>query len=103
MPRYKLQSGKHYLMRRGKLRRYVAGDIIEAEEWEVNGFTDSETRFVPLDPPEPVIVADSMRIKHKGAGWYDVINPATGEKLNDAGLRKEDAEAMVGQKEESTA
>ncbi len=41
--------------------------------------------------PAPV----GLEIVPKGGGWYDVINRATGEPLNDRALRKPAAELLV--------
>ena len=45
----------------------------------------------------------SLGIKSLGNGWFDVINKATGEKLNDKSLRARDAKMFItGEIEEST-
>ena len=99
MPSYILQSGRHYMRRAGKLKRYVPGDRIEAEEWEVSAIMD---RLKPLDPPDSQVTDETggLELRHKGAGWYDVVNTETGQKLNDASLRKSEAEELIGKEPE---
>lgn len=40
--------------------------------------------------------AHELRVVPRDAGWYDVVNTETGDKVNDAALRLDAAEAMAG-------
>ncbi len=42
-------------------------------------------------PSEP-----GLQIVSRGSGWYDVVNPATGEPINDAALRRNAAYELAG-------
>jgi len=99
MPRYKLKSGT-YRNRRGK---FYPGDVFEAEEFEVRNFLDLLERLDPppeeqeQDSPKPSI---GLRLRHKGAGKYDVIYEATGQPINDVLLSKEEAEALIDERQD---
>ncbi|MBW1723514.1 MAG: hypothetical protein JRJ78_15840 [Deltaproteobacteria bacterium] len=89
MPTWRVKSGKYY--RRGEvdgqtqLICHRPGDTFEAEEWEVKGVL-SQLEMVTRD-------------------WFEVINPATGEPINDRPLTEEEADALINKEagEENTA
>ncbi len=51
--------------------------------------------FECLDSPKGILSGVSLGIKSLGNGWFDVINKATGEKLNDTSLRARDAKMFI--------
>ena len=55
---------------------------------------DAET---VADPNESETVTDTVGLvlQHRGGGRYDVVNPETGNKINDDYLNKAEAEALV--------
>lgn len=76
---------------------YRVGDVVEIDHYVIRHFRDQFEPLKPEDaePPEP---EPEVRLHpvHVMAGWYDVINEATGRKINDKRLRKEDAYALAG-------
>ena len=79
-------------------RRVIrAGEIFVAAESEISkAFRDV---IKPVDPipvvAEPVIVAAKItyELKHRGAGWWDVVNQ-NGKVVNEKAMKKADAEEM---------
>ncbi len=88
--KYRLKKGygKHYAHR----KMYQAGDVIIATADELRGAMD---KFEPLEetpsPPEPETGLFIKKVK----GGYNVINGASGKKLNDEPLHKDAADAMA--------
>ncbi len=95
MPRYRLKSGSSNLLVGGRRVKLSPGDVVDCPKETVRSFQD---QFECLDPPEDEIpkVEASLEMKHRGGGWYDVVNPDTQEAINDKALKKEEAEDLVG-------
>jgi hypothetical protein len=91
MPTYRLKSGT--LKYEGK--KYHPGDTFEAQEFEMRFFLDTLERLDEPEEPEKDAPYFGLRLRHKGAGKYDVINEATGEPINDSLLDKEEAQALI--------
>ena len=92
MPTYRVKSGKH----RVNGRTYTKGQKFEA--WYIpEGFRDTIECLTPEDEIDPAqsLPANPLEVRHKGGKYYDVVNTVTGQKLNDKGVTKEEAEAMV--------
>jgi len=94
MPLWKLKSGKYH--RKGEVLR--PGAIIEASEYAMRGFLDVMERIDPDIPvmDKPKAVPPIVRGSASGLGYFDVLNPDTGEPLNDRPLVKSEAEALAG-------
>lgn len=76
----------------------ISGEEVTAEETVTEEVSESEEskqieEAVTEEISEPV--ASTFSIKHKGAGLYDVINDATGEKINDKPLKKSEAQELA--------
>ena len=125
---FQLQSSAHYervVQKDGSYkkgpaarRRYVKGEIVPSTEDLAAKFGN---KFVevnsggknllpdPTSAPAPAAeghddAGTNLEIKHSGGGRWNVINTETGEKVNDAPMTKEDAEALVaGNYEEPVA
>ncbi len=98
--RFRKLTGKHHMLIDGKRRVYGPGcpdgDVIVCEKYELGHALDT---FECLDPepepelePEPII---GLRAEHRGHGWWNVRDQATGKVLNDERLTKEEAQAMA--------
>ncbi len=99
MARWKCVSGKHYMKRNGQMVVIAAGAVVEAEDYELGGAKDKFERLDPVPPEETQPQkppAEGLVMKHKGSGKWDVINSATGEKINDKLLTREEAETLIG-------
>lgn len=77
--------------------RYAPGDTFEAEPAGVENFGDKlerlDTESAPnLQPKDP---GAALLLRPRGAGWFDVVNPATGQPINERGLRKAEAEQLA--------
>lgn len=98
MARYQMKPrmGAHYLRQEGRLTRINPGDIIDVEAYELRGAADKFTLVdpPPEPPPEPE-PTQALYAKHVGGGRWNVINPATGEPINDELLSKEQAQSLV--------
>ena len=91
MAKFKLTKGVHYHDR----KRLKPGDEVECAPEKLRYFMDKFT-VIEEDPviediPEPV----PLEMKHRGGGRWDVINRATGKAINDIGLTKEEALALL--------
>lgn len=142
MPYFKRTGGTHRRRENGQMVVYGPGEVLWAEEWELQGFrnvfepvtleagrkamiargldpAEVEGRVSTWPPPEPeveeeeVITAEEtvveeeavepppqvgLELKSKGGGWWDVINMATGQPINDRSLRKADAEHLMARR-----
>jgi len=110
MPIWRVKSGKYY--RRGEvdgqtqLICHCPGDTFEAEEWEVKGvLSQLEMVTPPSPPPAPAPGLVKRGIEEDQGDWFEVINPATGEPINDRPLTEEEADALINKEagEENTA
>lgn len=86
--------GKHdFRHRDGHRELLVAGGRVECDPEELGGALN---KFVRLDPELPrELPKEGLKIIHRGGGWFDVINSATGKRLNDEALRKGDAYGLI--------
>lgn len=120
MPRFRMKDkvGPH---RHIDGKWYEPGNVLVCEEHEIRGARDKfemieepeRTKSTPQEPPEedkeiepgPEAEGKEMEeeendsvglvLQHKGGGRYNVVNPATGDKINDEYLTKTDAESLV--------
>jgi hypothetical protein len=60
---------------------------------DVQGFKDLLEQLEPDQPPPKPKAG--LKAVHRGFGKYDVINEATGKKINDKVLTKEEAQELV--------
>lgn len=93
MPRYRLKSGKLIVRTGGKKTVYRKGQIVTLDPLQAKPFLDTLEQLDP-DPPAPQPKA-GLKAVHVGAGKYNVVNEATGKKINDKLLTKEAAAALV--------
>ena len=92
---FKLKTGmgKHYIRRKGQMVMLKPGDGIDCEKYELGGAIFKFKQLEPdPPPPEPKL---GLKAVHRGAGKWDVVNEATGVKINDNLLTKEEAQGMV--------
>jgi hypothetical protein len=61
-------------------------DVVIPEE----PLPDAAERVIPAEEATP-----KYELRSKGPGWYDVVNVATGEPINERSLRRDEAEKMV--------
>ena len=90
------KSGKHYFRQGGKRICVRPGEIVEAEADEL-GSTISTYKCLDPQPPKPSEPEPTQRLfaKHAGGGRYNVINEATGKRINDVTLSKEEAQSLA--------
>ncbi|MHC5035411.1 MAG: hypothetical protein ACYTFZ_10280 [Planctomycetota bacterium] len=98
MPEFRMRPGcgPHY-MRNG--RRVLPGDTVTCEPEELGAALGKFERLGP--PPKPEMPRTGLKPVHIAGGWYDVVNPETGEPVNDQRLRKAEAHALAGIESES--
>lgn len=100
MATYKLKSGKY--IRRGKT--YQAGDEFE-HFGPLPHMLKKKVECLAPDPPVPepdAAPAHPFSVEVFGGGWYGVFD-ATGKKLHNANLRREDAVALASEEIVSAA
>ena len=101
MPEYQYTGeGKWYAILNGKRVLIVKGDKFIAQEYEVNAVKGSVTVLTApgeTDGNDMVADEDAGRCKavHRGFGRYDIINTASGKKLNSQFLSKVEAERFL--------
>lgn len=92
---FKLKAGmgKHRIRRDGRMVVLKPGDEIDCERDELGGAIDKFEQLEPdPPPPEPKL---GLKAVHRGAGKWDVVNEATGVKINDKLLTKEEAQELA--------
>ena len=91
MAKFKLIKGVHYHDR----KRLKKGDEIECAPEKLRYFMD-KFEVIEEDPIiENIQEPMPLEMRHRGGGRWDVINRATGKAINDIGLTKEEALAMM--------
>lgn len=102
MARFRMKSGSASMIIGGVRRECHPGDVVEAAYGEIpEAFLD---QWEALDPPPPPpeeappppqaqLIVEPVAGK---ADKYNVVNPATGKKLNTKGLSLADARALAG-------
>ncbi len=99
MPKYKLKDGvgTHYMRRSGLLVKVKQGEVVACTQQELGGAKDKFERIgpEPESPPLPKPIT-GLRLVERAGGWFDVINEATGEKINDTAVREDAAYALAG-------
>ena len=89
----KTDMGKHYIRRDGRMVMLKPGDKIDCEKYELGGAIKKFEQLEPdPPPPEPKL---GLRAVHRGAGKWDVVNEATGVKINNELLTKEEARELA--------
>ena len=73
------------------------GNTVYCLPAELGGAVDMFELLSPRPPePDELPPGSTLELYHRGAGWYDVINPDNPEKpYNDKKLRKKDAEQLI--------
>jgi len=92
---FKLKAGmgKHHIRRTGRMVVLKPGDKIDCEKYELGGAIFKFEQLEPdPPPPEPKL---GLKAVHRGAGKWDVLNEATGVKINDGLLTKEEAQELA--------
>jgi len=100
---YRMISGKFNMHdpETGKRKTLRAGDTFYAQPSRVKAFLDI---MEPVNPEEAQAIEEpetafepkiSLKMIHRGAGRYVVINKETGEQINEGYLNKVEAEALV--------
>jgi len=91
--RYKKVSGGIHNHRDGQIVR--KGEILICRPDELSAII--KEGFVCLDEEAKKAFDGGIDIglKHRGNGWYDVINTVTGDKLNTEALRAKDAKEFL--------
>jgi len=92
---FKLKTGmgKHRIRRDGRMAVLKPGDEIDCEKHELGG---AIYKFEQLEPdPSPPEPSMGLRAVHRGFGKWDVINEASGVKINDKPLTKGEAREMA--------
>lgn len=96
--RFRRLKGKHYLMEAGELKCYGPGTIFEGDKAELGQSLDQWEQIdpdpEPDPPPEPIRRLFPRPRGFRGKGEWDVINPETGQPINDKPLTKAEAMAM---------
>ena len=88
--RLKVGVGKHYVLGRGL--PLLPGEEITCDEGDIAAFMDKFEVVTAQDHPEPT---EGLRIEHRGGGWFDVVNSATGRAINSAPMRRDDADSLA--------
>lgn len=92
--------GKHTTRIDGVKKRYAKGEPVpfpkgvtpKGKDWEC---VSGDAQLTPVE--EQLDNPMKLELKPKGGGWYDVVNVATGEAINDAGMKLEAAEALLAE------
>jgi hypothetical protein len=91
--RLKPGHGKHYASVDGKKTVLRPGDVICCEPAELGGAIG---KFEQLDPdPPPAAPEIGLCVVNRDDGLCDVVNEATGEKINDAPMTPEEASSLT--------
>jgi hypothetical protein len=86
-----LGKGKHY--QNGRCYR-KAGEMMEGDSPPPT----MRDKFRCVESHEAELVRprkDGLFMRERGGGWWDVVNPTTGNPINSAALRFDEAAAMV--------
>jgi hypothetical protein len=97
--RLKKRTASHrYTNADGEMVVMQPGDIIECEPDKLKYFMDKFEQLDP-DPPLPVpVVGLTMERASEEPNQWNVINEATGKRINDIPLGLRDAQALVREK-----
>lgn len=90
--RMKAGMGEHYIRRHGQMVCLRSGDQIRCEPHELGSAIRKFDQLEP-DPPPPQPKV-GLKAVHRGFGKWDVINQATGAKINDQPLSKQEAKEL---------
>ena len=102
--RKKAKTGRHCFKYEGKRHSLVPGDTIEVPEGFLGSFEkDYDCLTVVKSTPEPIKIEEpiappkELHLIRVQRGMYNIINPDNPDKpLNDAPMKKKDAEAIMG-------
>lgn len=87
--------GKHrFTQDDGSFRWLVPGDQVTCYPDDLCGVMHKFR--VVSEPPPPTTMLAGLALVQRSPGWFDVVNPATGVKINSSALRKEDALELIG-------
>lgn len=93
--RMKKGMGPHSMKLKGKKITLHPGDEVRCEPEDIGGILDRKFEALEAPPPEPS-PERGLVIKPREDGKCDVINEATGNKINDDPLTPKQAAQMVG-------
>ena len=104
--RMKKGVGPHSMKLDGKNITLHPGDEVRCEPEDIGGILERKFEALEPPPPEPSPTGPGLTIEVREDGKCDVINKATGNKINDEPLTAKEAAVMVdspkpSQKEES--
>lgn len=98
--RMKKGVGPHSMKLDGKNITLHPGDEVRCEPEDIGGALNLKFDALEAPPPEPC-PERGLVIKPREDGKCDVINPVTGNKINDEPLTPKEAEQMAGSLEPS--
>lgn len=84
-------NGKKHRIKRGQTFRALPSEVPDAFKDNIVAVNAKEAAAVKKKAETPEIEAKEYFVKHKGHGWYDVIN-SEGKVQNEQNLRKAQAE-----------
>jgi hypothetical protein len=87
--------GKHHMKSKdGQAVIVRPGDVIDCERQDLGGAID---KFLQLDDDPPVVPSkDGLTIVPIGDGTFNVVNPGSGNPINDAPLAANEAADLAG-------
>ena len=94
----KLGGGVHRMTLNGKMVKVRRGEVIDCEKWELGGAIRQFDQLDDDPPPAPLPENVRLTVAPRGGGDLDgwnVMNPETGDPLNNAPLTKEEAEEIA--------
>jgi len=75
-------------IRRGETFKAYPGEIPD-------GFKDIVQPLEEIPDPDKIVAGFHFEVRHKGGGWYDVINTISGKTVNNESLRVEKARELI--------
>jgi len=86
--------GKHrFSQEDGSYRWLHPGDQVTCSPDDLRGVLQKFKVIIAPPPPSTHLV--TLELRKRGAGWFDVVNVATGVKLNSSALREEEALGLI--------
>lgn len=99
--RFRRLRGKAYVMEAGEFKGYGPGSIFDGDRADLGQSMDQWEQLDPDPelpaPPEPLRGLFPRVRGFRGKGEWDVINPETGQPINDRPLSKAEALAISGE------
>lgn len=91
--RFKKISGGIHNHRDGQVVR--KGEILYAKPEELSEIVRPGFKCLDTEVKEGFSGGMDIMVKARGNGWFDIINRATGEKINDQAMRAKDAREFL--------